>query len=79
MDELVTIVFTAPGGRRAQVEFEWVEGKRLKQYLKESVLTKYGMIGMFMRSRVQNQDLRVMRLNDCLKRGDIIFLNKVTR
>lgn len=79
MEELVTIVFTAPGGRRAQIDFEWVEGKRLKYYLKDPALTKYGMIGMFMRSRVQNQDLKVMRLNDCLKSGDIIFLNKAIR
>lgn len=77
MEEIITLVLTIRGNRRIQVDLLWIEGKQLRGYLKDPVLTPYGTIEIALKSRVTNQDFKKVRLSDPLHAGDIIFMKRV--
>jgi hypothetical protein len=75
--EIVTIHFSNFGYGRAHINLLWVQGKKLKEYLRDPALKKYALLNQAMRlhSRgIRDRQSRRIRLTATLKPGDVIHV-----
>jgi hypothetical protein len=72
MTDVVTISFFAPGGEQAWIKLPWVNGRRLRDYLRDPRLRKYSLLARARREKVVNVQGRKVRLRDQLKAGDAV-------
>lgn len=67
---VVTINFRPPDGQMFEVRFPWKKGKRLRDYLRDPVLRKYGLIQRSCQQKVRNQNMQKVKLREVLNAGD---------
>jgi hypothetical protein len=73
--QLVTIHFSNFGYGRAHINLPWVQGKKLKEYLRTPILKKYALINQALQQGgrgVRDVQNRKVKLTSVLRPGDIV-------
>lgn len=75
----ITITFRGADQVKRHARSPWVNGKRLKDYLKSPFFSKYGLLMLAIKGRLRDQNSRIMRINYPLNAGDQVFIIKQGR